>query len=112
MEKLLRPNEWLVGTWQSDKEATLAAWSDRSPKFLSLMEERLGEFRRRFTAKHAFAIIHGTTSSQSYRVLWQNKESIFLVHGPKNHEEGELIHFIHPDLFCVAIGEYFKRVGT
>lgn len=76
------------------------------------MEQRLGKFKRRFTAKRAFSIIQDANSSQSYRVLWQNRESIFLVHGPKDQEQGEMIHFINPDLFRVEIGEHFKRVGT
>ena len=112
MESYSQPSEWLIGTWQSDKEATLAAWSNRSPKFLSFMEKRLGKFRRRFTTKRAFSIMQDETSSQSYRVLWQNKESIFLVHGRKDQERGEIIHFVSPDLFRVEIGEFFKRVGT
>lgn len=112
MESSSQPSEWLIGTWQSDKEATMAAWSNRSPKFLSLMEQRLGKFRRRFTAKRAFSIMQEGTLSQSYRVLWQNRESIFLVHGRKDQERGEIIYFISPDLFHVEIGEFFKRVGT
>ena len=112
MADFSHPSDWLIGTWQSDKEATLAAWSNRSSKFLSFMESRLGKFQRRFTAKRAFAIMQESTSSQGYRILWQNQESIFLVHGPKGQEHGEIIHFLSPNRFRVEIGEHFKRVGT
>ena len=113
MESSPHPSDWLIGTWQSDKEATLAEWSkNRSQKYLEFMENRLGKFQRRFTTKRSFAIGTETTSSQQYRVLWQNKDSIFIVHSSEHQEDGELICFINPDLFRVAIGEYFKRVGT
>jgi hypothetical protein len=109
------PSTWLLGTWRSDKEATVAAWGKTPPgseKFQTFLLEGLGKLIQRYTAKRSYAEHEGNGSGTPYRVLWENKDSLLLVYGTKKDERGLHITFVSPDQYWVHAGrytEYFAR---
>ena len=113
------PPQWLQGVWKSDRERTLKEWRfvpGAEEGMRKILERDLGTFRRAFSPKQSTATFRESVTRQQYRVVWFNKESIFIVHGPKHREAPELIHFLSHDEFAVNVGanvEYFRRVdGT
>ncbi len=109
------PSTWLLGTWRSDKEATVAAWGENPPgsmKFQTFLLEGLGKLTQRYTARRSYAGYEGNESSSPYRVLWENKDSLLLVYGTKKDERGIQITFASQEQYWVHVGryiEYFAR---
>jgi hypothetical protein len=109
------PSTWLLGTWKSDKEATVAAWGENPPgskNFQAFLLEGLGKLTQRYTVRRSYAKYEDNESSSPYRVLWENKDSLLLVYGTKKDERGIHITFASPDQYWVHVGryiEYFTR---
>jgi hypothetical protein len=112
------PRDWLMGTWQSDREKTIAAWGNHppgSPPFQAILLRELGELVIRYTAKRRNSGVAGENNWTSYRVLWASNDSLFLVYGPKRKESGQSIHFVSPIEYWVHAGryiEYFTKVDV
>ena len=111
-----RPADWLIGTWRSDKERTVAAWGESppgSPAFQKILLRDLGKLTVRYTAKRSSASFDGHDSSERYRVVWQSSSSVFVVSGPKRSESGQLVSFESPSVYWVHVGrfvEFFSKV--
>lgn len=111
------PSAWLVGTWKSDKDATVAAWGETPPGsigFQTFLIEGLGKLIQRYTAKRSYAEYEGNGSSTPYRVLWENSDTLLLVYGTKKDERGMHLTFASPDQYWVHAGryiEFFARQG-
>ena len=109
------PSAWLLGTWRSSKEATVAAWGEHPPgsqKFQAFLLESLGQLVQRYTTKRSYAAYEGTGSWSPYRVPWENKDSLLLVYGTRKDERGMVLTFASPDQYWVHVGryvEYFAR---
>ena len=114
----LDPRDWLIGAWQSDRDRTLKEWlygPKKREELQQILERDLGKLIRRFTASQSSSQFDDQITRTKYRVLWHNADSIFIVHGPKTNETGEIIRFLSPDTFWVHCGrniEYFQRAGT
>ncbi len=110
-----KPSTWLIGTWRSDREATVAAWGKHAPgskKFEAFLVAALGQLVQRYTARRSHTEFEGVASSTPYRVLWENKDSLLLVYGTKADERGMLITFTSPHQYWVHASryvEYFSR---
>ena len=112
----MRPSEWLIGTWRSDKERTVAGWGKYppgSPGFRKILLRDLGKLMFRYTAKRSTSVFEGVSATSPYCVLWQSQQCAFLVSGQKGSEEGQLLNFETPSVYWVHVGkfvEYFSRV--
>jgi hypothetical protein len=106
-----KPSAWLIGTWRSDRDATVAAWGKQAPgskKFQAFLLDGLGKLVQRYTAKRSYAEFEGGASSTPYRVLWENNDSLLLVYGTKADERGMLITFTSPHQYWVHAGRYLE----
>jgi hypothetical protein len=106
-----KPSTWLVGSWRSDKEATMQAWGDYppgSPAFQTLLTDGLGKLAIRYTAKRSYSSSEGLESVASYKVVWENEDSLFLVYGRRNEEQGQYIVFTSPQQYRVQVGRYVE----
>jgi hypothetical protein len=111
-----RPADWLIGTWRSDKERTVAAWGKSppgSPAFQKILLRDLGKLTLKYTAKRSWSSFDGDASSEPYRVVWQSSSSVFVVSGRKRSESGQLVSFESPSVYWVHVGkfvEFFSKV--
>ena len=105
------PSAWLLGTWRSDKQATVHAWGKYppgSPAYQRILEESLGILVNRYTAKRSYSKTSDWESVVPYRVLWENADSLLLVYGRRGDERGELISFASPTQYWVHVGRYWE----
>ncbi len=105
------PSQWLIGTWQSDKAATVAAWGSYppgSPEFQRMLDEGLGILINGYTAKRSTSRTAQWESTVPYRVLWENSDSLLLVYGKRGKENGQLITFTSPEQYWVHVGRYVE----
>jgi hypothetical protein len=105
------PSAWLIGTWQSDKEATASGWGKYppgSPEFQTILNECLGKLVNRYTAKRSYSSYEGHESVVPYKVLWENDDSLFLVYGRKGQEQGRFMVFTSPSQYWVHVGRYVE----
>ena len=110
---------WLLGTWRSDKERSLKEWlyaEGKAEAMRPLLARDLGKLIHHFTRTlyETYSPFEGKWFRGRYRVAWSNKESVFIVTGPKNAEEGQLIRFVDASLYWVHAGkniEYFCRLA-
>jgi hypothetical protein len=106
------PSQWLLGTWKSDKEATVAAWGDYPPgppAFQAFLHKNLGLLTVRYTAKRSHSQGSDDWSAIApYRVVWENRDSLLLVYGKKGDERGELLTFTSPSQYWVHVGRYWE----
>ena len=105
------PSTWLLGTWQSDKIATVAGWGKYPPasiEFQELLERTLGKLVIRYTTKRSYTEFEGEKTVSPYRVLWENKNSLFLVNGRMGQEQGELLNFVSPNQYWISAARYME----
>ena len=106
-----KPSTWLLGTWLSDKKATVSAWGEYppgSPAFQAILNDGLGKLVNRYTAKRSYSLSTGLESVVPYKVLWENEDSLFLVYGRKHEEQGQFIVFASPEQYKVQVGRYVE----
>ena len=106
-----KPSRWLIGTWKSDKAATVAAWGTHppgSPEFQRSLHDRLGTLVNKYTAKRSTSTTPEWESTVPYRVLWENADALFLVYGKKDEEHGLLVTFASPQQYWVHVGRYIE----
>lgn len=111
-------SSWLLGTWRSDKERSLKEWlfaEGKAEAMRSILERDLGNLVHHFSRAlyETYSPFENRWFRGRYRVAWSNKEAVFIVTGPKNQEQGQLINFVAPDLYWVHAGknvEYFSRL--
>jgi hypothetical protein len=105
------PSTWLQGTWHSDKKATVAGWGKYPPasiEFQELLDRTLGKLVIRYTAKRSYTEFKGEKTASPYCVLWENKDSLFLVTGRAGEEQGELLNFVSPTQYWVPAARYIE----
>ena len=81
-----------------------------------ILERDLGKLVHHFsrTLYETYSPFENKWFRGRYRVAWSNKEAVFIVTGPKQSEEGQLIRFLGPNLYWVHAGkniEYFARLA-
>lgn len=106
-----RPSNWLIGTWRSDKELTVAGWKGyppASPAFQKILLRELGKLTFEYTAQRVTSLYEGVSVAASYRVVWESGESTFIVSGTKSNESGQLINFVTPSRYWVHVGRYVE----
>lgn len=106
---------WLLGTWRSNKEKTLATYRWSSPEGRESFARDLGKLTHRYTPKRLRTSIDGqVVDTMPYRVVWKNGNEIFLVYGTGRSEGGTHMRFLSPTEFSVPMGmhgvEYYSKV--
>lgn len=109
------PAAWLLGTWGSDKESTLATYRWSSVKARASFARDLGKLVHRYTPKRMQTSWDGQVVNRlSYRVVWKNDSEVFLVFGSDECESGMHIRFLSPTEYVAPMGkgggEYFRKV--
>lgn len=115
--KRSRCDTWLLGTWQSNREKTLEHWAfpagRRGAELRRVLTSTFGLLTFRFTRSRVHTRFDEPAwTSRSYKILWRNAESVFLVYGPRSQREGQLIHFLAENEFWIHCGkgiEFFAR---
>jgi hypothetical protein len=111
-----KPSTWLVGSWQSDRARTIAAWGDfapGSPSFQASILRDLGKLVITYGKSQSTTDFNGTRTVSSYKVVWQSTDSAFVVTGEADEESGKQIHFQSPEVCWVHTGrfvEYFCKI--
>lgn len=116
-----RIDKRLLGTWRSDRTATIAEW--RFAKRFSALRRRkfldiFGKLRLRFTRARVFSILGSQNHKQRYEVFGTDSDSVAI-----RYEDTQLthewrlqhIHFEGRDRYWIALGrnrEWFRRVRT
>jgi hypothetical protein len=113
-------SSWLPGTWRSEKDRSLKEWlfaEGKAEALRAILERDLGKLVHHFgrAQYETYSPFENRWFRGRYRVAWSNKESVFIVTGPKRQEEGQLIRFLGPNLYWVHAGkniEYFARLPS
>lgn len=109
----------LLGTWHSDREATVAEWRFRKrlpPEKRRRFLDIFGHLRITYTPTRVRVIFHDTEAVGSYELLATDPESVAIRHGVLGLDETPRIQHLHfegPDRYWIALGpnrEWFKRV--
>jgi hypothetical protein len=111
---------WLLGTWRSNREKTLAGWiwprGKRGAKVKEMLCRDFGKLTFRYTESRIYWRFEDRKYRWTpYRVAWSSTDVVFLVSGRGTNEEGRLLHFTSLDEYWVHAGkgiEYFCRVPT
>lgn len=111
------PATWLLGTWRSDKERTLATYSWPSAKARASFGRDLGKLVHRYTPKRVQTSWDGEVVDRlAYRVVWKSDSEVFLVFGRGSRETGTHIRFLSPTEYLAPMGkgggEYFRKIPS
>lgn len=110
------PAQWLVGTWRSDKEKTIAGWGSYPPgssDFQKILLRDLGKLEKRFTAQQFFTSFEGLKTRGRYEVIWEARNELVLTSGRKDSQEASHLRFVDPTTYWIHAGrylEYFTKV--
>ena len=119
MSKRPRTDRRLLGTWQSDREATVAEWRFRkrlTPEKRRRFLDTFGHLTITYTPTRICTIFHDQGDVGSYELLATDPESVAIRHGMLDLDGTHRIQHIHfegPDRYWIALGpnrEWFKRV--
>lgn len=106
----------LLGTWQSDKERTVALWKykkDIEPEMHERFERIFGKFKLRFSETHIDTEFEETNDKVPYSVLATDSESVVIAWHEEKNISLQHIHF-EEDAYYVLSGynvEFYKRVA-
>ena len=119
MSKRPRTDRRLLGTWCSDREATVAEWRFRkrlSPEKRRRFLDIFGHLRITYSPTRVRVIFHKEEAVGRYELLATDPESVAIRHGVMSLDETPRIQHLHfegPDRYWIALGsnrEWFKRV--
>lgn len=113
-------SKWLKGTWKSNRMKTLQGWvwprGKNGKRFREVLEPQFGKLIHRYTPRRIYSRSDSVDFGHvSYRVVWSNADTVFLVAGRGDEEEGLLLHFVSQDEYWIHAGkgiEYFARVRS
>lgn len=106
----------ILGTWQSDKERTVALWKyrkDVGDEKRERFESIFGKMKLRFSTTHVYTEFDDLNEVTPYSVVARDEDSIVIAGYRENKVQLQHIHF-EQDSYYVLSGynvEFFKRIS-
>lgn len=119
MSKRPRTDRRLLGTWCSDRKATVAEWRFQkrlTPEKRRRFPDIFGHLRITYSPTRVWVIFHEDQAVGSYELLATDPESVAIRHGVFGLDETPRIQHLHfegLECYWIALGsnrEWFKRV--
>ena len=115
MTRPTKTDRRLLGAWRSDRNRTLKEWMWRprtSAAHRKLITEMFGHLTIRYTRQRIHIEFKGESSSQSYKILGADADTVAIMHGSSSGPSIQHIHFSGVNHYWITIGrqrEWFKR---